>query len=241
MFWYFIDPLYLILVMPAVLFALIASASVNATFEKYAKQRSLRGLTGAEAARQVLDANGLHSVQIRHVSGKLTDHYDPRDNTIYLSDSVHDNTSTAAIGVAAHEAGHAVQHATHYLPIKIRSAIIPVTNFGSRLAVPLIIIGLILCAWENTGAFGSLLAYTGIICFALTAVFQLVTLPTEFNASRRAMQALAHGGILSGDELHGARKVLTAAAMTYVAALAVSLAQLLRLLIIVAGSSRRRS
>jgi Zn-dependent membrane protease YugP len=160
-----------------------------------------------------------------------------------------DTTAHPSILERAEEAGlatglvatYAVTHATHYLPIKIRSAIIPVTNFGSRLAVPLIIIGLILCAWENTGAFGSLLAYTGIICFALTAVFQLVTLPTEFNASRRAMQALEHGGILSGDELHGARKVLTAAAMTYVAALAVSLAQLLRLLIIVAGSSRRRS
>lgn len=234
---YFFDYWYLVLVVPAMLFALIASISVNTTFEKYAKQRSLRNITGANAARRVLDANGLYNVQIRHVSGKLTDHYNPRDNTIYLSDSVYDNTSTAAIGVAAHEAGHAVQHATHYLPIKIRAAIIPATNIGSRLAIPLILIGLLLGAWNGN----YLLAYVGILCFSLTAVFQLVTLPTEFNASRRAMRALESGGILGRDELHGARKVLTAAAMTYVAALAVSLAQLLRLLLIVAGNSRRRS
>ena len=237
MFGFFIDYWYIILVLPAILFASIASLSVNSTFEKYAKQRSMRGLTGAEAARMVLDANGLSDVQIKRVSGKLTDHYDPRDNTIYLSDSVHGSVSTAAIGVAAHEAGHAVQHATHYLPIKIRAAIIPATNIGSRLAIPLILIGLLLGAWNGN----YLLAYVGIVCFSLTALFQLVTLPTEFNASRRAMQALENGNILSADELQGARKVLTAAAMTYVAALAVSLAQLLRLLLIVAGNSRRRN
>ena len=237
MFGFFIDYWYIVLVLPAMLFALIASASVNSTFEKYAKQRSMRGLTGADAARMVLDANGLSDVQIRRVGGKLTDHYDPRDNTVYLSDSVHDNASTAAIGVAAHEAGHAVQHASGYLPIKIRSAIIPVTNFGSRLAIPLILIGLLIVA----GGGSPVLAYTGIICFSLTAVFQLVTLPTEFNASSRAMKALENGHILSGEELGGARKVLSAAAMTYVAALAVSLAQLLRLILIVAGNSRRRN
>ena len=237
MFGFFIDYWYIILVLPAILFASFASLSVNSTFEKYAKQRSMRGLTGAEAARMVLDANGLSDVQIKRVSGKLTDHYDPRDNTIYLSDSVHGSVSTAAIGVAAHEAGHAVQHATHYLPIKIRAAIIPATNIGSRLAIPLILIGLLLGAWNGN----YLLAYVGIVCFSLTALFQLVTLPTEFNASRRAMQALENGNILSADELQGARKVLTAAAMTYVAALAVSLAQLLRLLLIVAGNSRRRN
>ena len=235
MFW--LDPLYLILVLPAVLLALIASASVNATFEKFTKQLSSRRLSGAEAARRVLDAHGLQSVQIRRTSGKLTDHYDPRDNTIYLSDAVHDNTSTAAIGVAAHEAGHAVQHATHYLPIKIRSAIIPATNIGSRLAVPLVLLGLLFGAWNGN----YMLAYVGVACFSLTAIFQLVTLPTEFNASRRAMSALENEGILTRDELHGARKVLTAAAMTYVAALAVSLAQLLRLLLMVAGNSRRRN
>ena len=235
MFW--LDPLYLILVLPAVLFAMIASASVNSTFEKFTKQLSSRRLSGAEAARRVLDAHGLQSVQIRRTSGKLTDHYDPRDNTIYLSDAVHDNTSTAAIGVAAHEAGHAVQHATHYLPIKIRLAIIPATNIGSRLAVPLVLLGLLFGAWNGN----YMLAYVGVACFSLTALFQLVTLPTEFNASRRAMSALENEGILTRDELHGARKVLTAAAMTYVAALAVSLAQLLRILLMVAGNSRRRN
>lgn len=234
---FLIDYWYLVLVVPAMLFALVASISVNTTFEKYAKQRSVRNITGAQAARRVLDANGLYNVQIRRVSGKLTDHYNPRDNTIYLSDSVHDNVSTAAIGVAAHEAGHAVQHATHYLPIKIRAAIIPVTNIGSRLAIPLILIGLLLGAWNGN----YLLAYVGILCFSLTAVFQLVTLPTEFNASRRAMRALESGGLLNGTELRSARKVLSAAAMTYVAALAVSLAQLLRLVLIVAGNSRRRN
>ena len=234
---FFFDPLYLILVLPAMLFAMIASAKVNSTFEKYQKQRSLRGLTGAEAARRVLDANGLYSVGIRRVSGKLSDHYDPRDTTVYLSESVHDSTSTAAIGVAAHEAGHAIQHAQNYIPIKIRAAIIPATNIGSRLAVPLILIGLLLGAWGGN----YLVAYIGVICFSLTALFQLVTLPTEFNASSRAMKALESDGILNGDELAGARKVLTAAAMTYVAALAVSLAQLLRILLIVAGNSRRRN
>ena len=233
---FFYDPLYLILVLPAVLFALIASASVNATFERYQKQLSARRITGAEAARRVLDSHRLYDVGIRMVPGKLSDHYDPRDNTVYLSEAVHNSTSTAAIGVAAHEAGHAVQHAENYLPIKIRAAIIPVTNIGSRLAMPLILIGLLLGAWGGN----YLLAYVGVICFSLTAIFQLVTLPTEFNASARAMRSLESGGNLSRDELRGARKVLTAAAMTYVAALAVSLAQLLRILVIVAGSSRRR-
>ena len=233
---FFYDPLYLILVLPAVLFALIASASVNSTFEKYQKQLSACRITGAEAARRVLDSHGLYDVGIRMVAGKLSDHYDPRDNTIYLSEAVHNSTSTAAIGVAAHEAGHAVQHAENYLPIKIRAAIIPATNIGSRLAMPLILIGLLIGAWGGN----YLLAYVGVICFSLTAIFQLVTLPAEFNASARAMRSLENGGILSRDELRGARKVLTAAAMTYVAALAVSLAQLLRILIIVAGNSRRR-
>ncbi len=235
MFWP--DPLYLILVLPAVLFAAIASAKVNSTFDRFEKQLSLKRLTGAQAARQVLDANGLSSVAVRRTPGKLTDHYDPRDNTVYLSDSVHDSISTAAIGVAAHEAGHAIQHAEKYLPIKIRSAIIPVTNLGSRLSIPLILIGLLLGAWDGN----YLLAYIGVICFSLTAVFQLVTLPTEFNASARAMKALENGNLLSDSELLGARKVLTAAAMTYVAALAVSLAQLLRILIIVTSNSRRRN
>ena len=237
---FYFDPLYIILVMPAVLFALFASMKVNTTFDRYQKQLSRQHVTGAEAARRVLDANGLYNVSIRTVSGKLSDHYDPRDNTVYLSEAVHNSTSTAAIGVAAHEAGHAIQHAENYFPIKIRAAIIPVTNIGSRLAIPLVLIGLLLAAVSENGGVGLLLAYAGVICFALTAVFQLVTLPTEFNASSRAMKALEQGSLLDRDELLGARKVLSAAAMTYVAALAVSLAQLLRILILVSGSSRRR-
>jgi Zn-dependent membrane protease YugP len=173
------------------------------------------------------------------VGGTLSDHYDPRNNTVYLSEAVHNSTSTAAIGVATHEAGHAIQHATGYLPIKIRSAIIPVTNIGSRLAIPLILIGLLLDVFAES-SIGIMLAYVGVICFSLTAVFQLITLPTEFNASARAMKALDEGGILTRDELKGARNVLSAAAMTYVAALAVSLAQLLRLVLIVGGGRRRR-
>ena len=195
----------------------------------------MRGITGAEAARRVLDANGLYSVKIERVRGNLTDHYNPRNNTIYLSETVHDNPSTAAIGVAAHEAGHAVQHAKGYLPIKIRSAIIPITNFASRLSLPLILFGLLL---EASGLL--ILAYIGVACFATSTIFQLVTLPTEFNASTRALNAIESCGILSRDELGDAKKVLSAAAMTYVAALAVSLMQLLRLLLIVGGNSRRR-
>lgn len=234
MFWFY-DYWYIVLVMPAIIFSVITSFSVQATFEKYSKVRSSRGITGAEAARRVLDANGLGSVKISSVRGNLTDHYNPKDNTIYLSESVYNNPSTAAIGVAAHEAGHAVQHAKGYLPIKIRSAIVPVTNFASRLSLPLILLGLVL---EASGFL--ILAYIGVACFATSTVFQLVTLPTEFNASRRAINALESYGILSRDELGDAKKVLSAAAMTYVAALAVSLMQLLRLLLIVGGNSRRR-
>ena len=235
MFWFFYDYWYIVLVMPAVIFSIIASISVNSTFKKYSKKRSSRGITGAEAARRVLDANGLYSVKVERVRGDLTDHYDPRNNTIYLSESVHDSPSTAAIGVAAHEAGHAVQHAKEYLPIKIRSAIIPITNFASSLSLPLILLGLVL---EGSGLL--ILAYIGVACFGMSTVFQLVTLPTEFNASRRAINALEGYGILSRDELGDAKKVLSAAAMTYVAALAVSLMQLLRLLLIVSGNNRRR-
>ena len=229
MFGFFIDYWYIVLVLPAMLFALIASASVNSTFEKYAKQRSMRGLTGADAARMVLDANGLSDVQIRRVGGKLTDHYDPRDNTVYLSDSVHDNASTAAIGVACHEAGHAVQYAKHYAPMKLRAVIIPATNLGSKLAMPLILLGILFSAFYQMSY---TLVYIGIACFGLSLVFQLVTLPVEFNASRRALAIINEQGILKEEERAGARKVLTAAAMTYVAALVVSLLQLLRLIMI---------
>ncbi len=230
MYFYRIDATYIFLVLPAVIFALWAQFNVKSTFSKYSKIASRSGMTGFDSARRILDANGLGSVRIAHVSGDLTDHYNPTDNTIYLSDSVYGSNSAAAIGVAAHEAGHAVQHATGYTPIKIRSAIIPVTNIGSNLAMPLIILGIIL-------SFPTL-AYIGVAAFGLSTLFQIVTLPVEFDASGRALKALE--GSLDGDDLASARKVLRAAALTYVAALAVSLVNLLRLLIIVAGNDRRR-
>ena len=230
----FFDYTYVVLVLPAVLFALWASARVNGTFRKYQQQRSRRGITGYAAARAVLDANGLFQIRIERVSGNLTDHYDPRTQVIRLSDSVYSSTSTAAIGVAAHEAGHAVQYATDYAPIRFRAAIIPITNLGSQLALPLVIIGLL---FMSVSSVFLQVAYVGIACFGLSVVFQLVTLPTEFNASRRALAAIESNHLLDEDEMVGARKTLSAAAMTYVAALAVSLAQLLRLLALV---SRRR-
>lgn len=232
-----IDYWYIILVMPAVIFSLWASFRVNSTFERYAKKTSMRGLTGAEAARRVLEGNGVSGVAIQRTSGHLTDHYDPRNNTIFLSDSVYASTSCAAIGVAAHEAGHAVQYAKKYAPIRIRAAIIPITNIGSRLAIPLILLGIVLTAFAESYI---LLAYIGVACFGLSTLFQLITLPTEFNASHRAIAAIENCGLLDDGEIKGARKVLSAAALTYVAALAVSLAQLLRLLLLVSGNSRRR-
>lgn len=231
------DYLYLILVLPAVIFSLWASIRVNTTFKKYSKIRSMRGITGAEAARRVLDANGLQHIRIEQIPGNLTDHYDPRSDVIRLSESVYGNTSVAAIGVACHEAGHAVQHAENYAPVKIRAAIIPVTNIGSRLAIPLIILGILLNVLAPEFL---VIAYIGVACYGLCTLFQLVTLPTEFDASRRALQCIENYGILGSEEIGGARRVLTAAAMTYVAALAVSLMQLLRLFLMVSGNSRRR-
>ncbi len=225
----------LLLVLICAAFAMWASANVNSTFKKYAGQRSLRGITGAQAARHVLAANGIYGVRIERVSGKLTDHYDPRNNVIRLSDSVHDASSTAAIGVACHEAGHAVQYAMGYGPIKLRAAIIPLTNFGTKIAWPLMLLGLLLSSMSY--AFYNLV-YVGIACFSLSLLFQLITLPVEFNASRRALVAIEEGNILTEDELTGARKTLRAAALTYVAAAATSLAQLLRLLSIY-GRRRR--
>ena len=232
---FYFDWTYVVLVLPAVILAMWASTNVNGTFKKYSTQYSRRGITAAQAARRVLDANGLQHVQIQHVGGNLTDHFDPKANVIRLSDSVYSSTSTAAIGVACHEAGHAVQHAVHYAPIKLRNAIVPITNIGSRLSMPLILLGLILSA-ASPDLFW--LIYAGIACFGLSAVFQLVTLPTEFNASRRALQAIASGNLLYDDEMDGARKTLRAAALTYVAALAVAVSQLLRLVIIFGGRHR---
>lgn len=233
------DYLYLILVLPAVIFSLWASIRVNTTFKKYSKIRSMRGITGAEAARRVLDANGLQHIRIEQIPGNLTDHYDPRSDVIRLSESVYGNTSVAAVGVACHEAGHAVQHAENYAPVKIRAAIIPVTNIGSRLAIPLIILGILLNSLASAPEF-LVIAYIGVACYGLCTLFQLVTLPTEFDASRRALRCIESYGILGSEEIGGARRVLTAAAMTYIAALAVSLMQLLRLFLMVSGNSRRR-
>ena len=232
----YFDMTYLVLVLPCVILAMWASARVNSTFKKYSQQLSIRHITGAQAAQRVLSANGVSGVRIERVGGNLTDHYDPRANVIRLSDTVYDSTSTAAIGVACHEAGHAVQYADNYAPIKLRAAIIPVTNIGSRLAMPLILIGLLLNAFS---AASYTLVYVGIACFGLSLVFQLVTLPVEFNASRRAMQAIEEGNLLTEEEQRGARKTLSAAAMTYVAATAVALAQLLRLLLLFGGRRRR--
>ena len=236
-YYYGFDWTYLVLVLPCVLLSLWASSNVNSTFKKYAKQLSSRRITGADAAQRVLSANGVRGVRIDRVSGNLTDHYDPRTNVIRLSDSVYDSTSTAAIGVACHEAGHAVQYADNYAPIKLRAAIIPITNIGSKLAMPLILLGLVLSFMEN---FSYFFVYLGIACFGLSLVFQLLTLPVEFNASRRAMQAIEDSNLLTTEEQKGARKTLTAAALTYVAATATALAQLLRLIVIFGGRGRRR-
>lgn len=235
--YFYINWTYIVLVMPAVLFAMYASYKVNHTFEKYAQTPSSRRMTGADAARRVLDANGLSHIAIERVSGKLTDHYDPKAGVIRLSDSTYSNCSTAAIGVAAHEAGHAVQHAAGYTPLKIRSAILPVTNIGSKLAMPLILLGIILSAY---GEQFSTIAYIGVACFGLSALFQLVTLPTEFNASRRALEAIEQCGLLNSDEIGQTKKVLSAAAMTYVASLAVTVMQLINLFLTVNRNNRRR-
>ena len=231
----YFDWTYIVLVLPCVFFSLWASSTVNSTFQKYSSQMSRRGITGAQAAERVLRTNGVSGVRIERISGNLTDHYDPRANVIRLSDAVYSSTSTAAIGVACHEAGHAVQYAQSYAPIRLRAAIIPITNIGSKLAMPLILIGVILAVFENLSY---TFVYLGIACFGLSLVFQLVTLPVEFNASRRALTAIESGEILTEEEQRGARKTLRAAAMTYVAATAVALAQLLRL-ILVFGRRRR--
>ena len=235
-YYYGFDWAYLVIVLPCLLLSMWASSSVNSTFNKYSKVNSIRRLTGAEAAQRVLSANGVRGVRIERVSGNLTDHYDPKTNVIRLSDSVYGATSVAAIGVAAHEAGHAVQYAQNYGPIKLRAAIIPITNLGSKLAMPLILAGIL---FSFFGSFSTTLVYLGIAAFSLSIVFQLVTLPVEFNASRRAMEAIETAGLLTHEEQQGARKTLKAAAMTYVAATAVAVAQVVRLLVLFGGRRRR--
>lgn len=236
-YYYGFDWTYLLLVLPCLLLSLWASAKVNSTFKKYSSQLSSRKITGAQAAQRVLQRNGISGVRIEQISGNLTDHYDPKSNVIRLSGDVYGSSSTAAIGVACHEAGHAVQYATNYFPIHIRAAIIPITNFGSKIALPLILLGLLFSA---AGTLSDMFVYIGIACFGLSLVFQLITLPVEFNASRRALTAIAEDDLLTDDELKGARKTLNAAAMTYVAATAVSLAQLIRLISLFGGGRRRR-
>ena len=218
----YFDSTYLIYVVPALLISLWASVHVKSTFARFNQVGNRRCITGAQAARRILDDNGLHSVRIERVSGSLTDHFDPSAGVIRLSDSTYSSTSVGAIGVAAHECGHAVQYDVGYFPMQVRRAIIPLTQIGSSMAIPLAVIGIIMGF--------SLLTEIGILLFCAVVVFQLVTLPVEFNASRRAMRTLEDDGILEDDELRGARKVLTAAALTYVAALLVSIGNLLRLL-----------
>ena len=221
------DMLY---ILPALLLTMIASVAVRFTYARYSQVRAGSGITAATAARRILDANGLSHIRIESIPGDLTDHFDSKDGVIRLSDTVRDSTSIAAIGVAAHECGHAIQYAKEYAPIRIRSAIVPATGIASRLAVPLVLIGTVLSFYAE----GLLaLAYAGIILFGICVLFQLITLPVEFNASRRARKIMADEGILSGEEITGATKVLNAAAMTYVAALATSVLQLIRLLGIV--------
>jgi Zn-dependent membrane protease YugP len=220
----------ILLVLPALFFGLWAQMKVQSTYKKYSAYPTQRGMTGAAAARRILDENGLSHIRIEHIRGNLNDHFDPRAGVIRLSDAVHDSKSAAAIGVAAHEAGHAVQHAKGYAPIKLRAAIVPVTRFGSMLAIPLFFIGLLMAS--------DYLMLFGIVLYALVAFFQLVTLPVEFNASSRAMKVIRASGMLTERECSAAREVLTAAALTYVAALVSSLATLLRL-VILAGGRRR--
>ncbi|MBQ8758721.1 MAG: zinc metallopeptidase [Clostridia bacterium] len=231
MFWYSADSLwtYIVFVIPCAIFAMWASANVSSTFKKYAKVMSKSGYTANDVVRNILNAYGLNHIRIEHIAGDLTDHYDPKANVIRLSDTVDGSTSAAAIGVAAHEAGHAVQHAVGYIPIKIRMAIIPVCNLGSNLAMPLVIMGLAFSFYP--------LCYLGIIAFAVATVFQLVTLPVEFNASARALAILKNAN-MPEEDINASKKVLTAAALTYVAALATALANLLRLIVIVNGRDR---
>lgn len=229
----FFDATYLI-VLPALIFAMIAQIKVKSAFEANSRVLSRRGLTAYEAVREILDANGLHNVMIEHVGGNLTDHYDPRSNVIRLSDNVYHSTSVAAIGVAAHEAGHAIQYAQGYFPIKVRNAIIPITQLGSHLAMPLVLIGLL---FNNSLGW---LVTAGILLYTAVVFFQAVTLPVEFNASHRALQILESKYMLDTDELKKAKSVLSAAAMTYVAAMLSALLSLLRLLFIANSRNNNR-
>lgn len=230
--YYYWDPTYILVVIGAVI-CMIASARVKGTFNKYSQLRSMSGMNGAQVAQRVLQAAGIYDVQVRHVSGSLTDHYDARTKTVNLSDPVYNATSVAALGVAAHECGHAIQHAKSYVPLSIRSALVPIANFGSMLAWPVILIGL----FFNTRSSG-LIIDIGILLFSAAVLFQLVTLPVEFDASRRALVMLRTQGILADDELKYTRRVLKSAALTYVASAAAAILQLLRIILITNGRRR---
>ena len=228
---YYFDPTYILIIIAAII-SLIAQWRVNSAFSKYSRVASMSGMTGAQAARMILQSNGINDVSVQRISGKLTDHYNPNENVIRLSDSTYNSTSVAAIGVAAHECGHAIQHARGYFPLSLRTALVPVANIGSQLSWVFIIVGAIL-------SFNQTLITIGIIMFSAAVLFQLVTLPVEFNASARALEQLESNGILYRDEVSQTRKVLSAAALTYVAAAATAILQLLRLIILFGGRGRR--
>jgi len=228
---YYFDPTYILIII-ATIISLIAQWRVNSAFSKYSRVASMSGMTGAQAARMILQSNGINDVSVQRISGKLTDHYNPSTKVLNLSESVYGSTSVAAIGVAAHECGHAIQHARGYFPLSLRTALVPVANIGSQLSWVFIIVGAIL-------SFNQTLITIGIIMFSAAVLFQLVTLPVEFNASARALEQLESNGILYRDEVSQTRKVLSAAALTYVAAAATAILQLLRLIILFGGRGRR--
>lgn len=233
-YYYGIDPTYFLVIIGAVI-CMIASAKVKTTYNKYSQYRSASGMTGAEAAQRILNSAGIYDVTVQHISGNLTDHYNPATKTLNLSDSVYSSASVAAVGVAAHECGHAIQHQHSYFPLTLRTAIVPVANIGSSIAWPLIVFGLLFS--RNSGA---MFINLGILCFSFAVLFQLVTLPVEFNASSRALRILGEQGILSESELPYTRKVLKAAALTYVASAAAAILQLLRLVLLFGGRDRDR-
>lgn len=228
---YYFDPTYILIIIAAII-SLIAQWRVNSAFSKYSRVASMSGMTGAQAARMILQSNGINDVSVQRISGKLTDHYNPSTKVLNLSESVYGSTSVAAIGVAAHECGHAIQHARGYFQLSLRTALVPVANIGSQLSWVFIIVGAIL-------SFNQTLITIGIIMFSAAVLFQLVTLPVEFNASARALEQLESNGILYRDEVSQTRKVLSAAALTYVAAAATAILQLLRLIILFGGRGRR--
>ena len=231
-FYYYFDPTYILVIIGAVI-CLLASARVKSTFRKYNRVRSMSGMTGAQAAERILHAAGIYDVSIQHVSGELTDHYDPRNKVLRLSDSTYGSASVAAVGVAAHECGHAIQHAKGYAPLRFRNALVPIANFGAGIAWPLILVGLLLNSRSSW-----LMIQAGIIAFSLAVLFQIVTLPVEFNASGRVVRILADRGLMYGEEIVAAKRVLRAAALTYVAGAASAILQLLRLLILTGGRRR---